>query len=283
MSDGYRWGADPHIVCIGDCGVDRFRGREDRTGGCALNVAVSMQYLVGAGASVGIVSALGDDHYGQRLGERIGNDFPRSVVSVMSGQTPVQKIDLRSDGERIFSGYLPGVLSEWQPDAAQLEVAASADLITIPLFQQFCQPFSVFMQSRFAGIVAVDFMDMTDFRPDDPLVARAIEKMTVGFFGVNASPDAIEQVRRLSAASEKYFVVTLGAAGSLVMQAGHQIARAPAGPVAKVHNTTGAGDSFSAAFLLSWLQDSNPQAALEKGSAHAAKIVSGAFEASEPI
>ncbi len=66
--------------------------------------------------------------------------------------------------------------------------------------------------------------------------------------------------------------LTLGAGGALYAGADGTAAELPAMP-ARVVDTTGAGDAFSAAFLAAWLVDAPPAECLRQGLALAAQVV----------
>jgi sugar/nucleoside kinase (ribokinase family) len=67
--------------------------------------------------------------------------------------------------------------------------------------------------------------------------------------------------------------VTLGAKGSIVAQ-GSDVVSVPAAPVARVVDTTGAGDSYAAGFLYGVVRESGPETSARLGSLAAAEIVS---------
>ena len=67
-------------------------------------------------------------------------------------------------------------------------------------------------------------------------------------------------------------VVKLGRHGAYVHTRDHRMAYAEAVPV-DVVDTTGAGDAFAAGFLPAWCEGLEPQLALERGNAAAARVV----------
>jgi sugar/nucleoside kinase (ribokinase family) len=67
--------------------------------------------------------------------------------------------------------------------------------------------------------------------------------------------------------------VTLGAKGSIVAQ-GSDAVSVPAAPVARVVDTTGAGDSYAAGFLYGVVRESGPETSARLGALAAAEIVS---------
>jgi sugar/nucleoside kinase (ribokinase family) len=67
-------------------------------------------------------------------------------------------------------------------------------------------------------------------------------------------------------------VLKLGPEGAVYADAGGNLLREPAAP-ARVEDTTGAGDAFSAGFLAAWLDGESPAEALRRGVGLAARAV----------
>jgi len=67
-------------------------------------------------------------------------------------------------------------------------------------------------------------------------------------------------------------VLKLGPEGAVYADAGGNLLREPAAP-ARVEDTTGAGDAFSAGFLAAWLEGEPPAEALRRGVGLAARAV----------
>ena len=82
-------------------------------------------------------------------------------------------------------------------------------------------------------------------------------------------PDAILDVLL---AHYRGVVLKLGPEGAAYAAAGYR-ARVPAAPVARVVDTTGAGDALCAGFLAAWLAGEPPQEALKRGAEQAARCV----------
>ncbi|MET7684886.1 PfkB family carbohydrate kinase [Streptomyces sp. NPDC005423] len=80
---------------------------------------------------------------------------------------------------------------------------------------------------------------------------------------LTAVPDAADAAAQLSRLVP-LVVVKLGAAGALVAHSGAVHARVPAAP-ATAHDTTGAGDAFTGAFLAALLAGADPEGAATEG------------------
>jgi sugar/nucleoside kinase (ribokinase family) len=83
----------------------------------------------------------------------------------------------------------------------------------------------------------------------------------------------VESALRLLSRRCPTVAVTLGAEGSIVAQ-GSDVVSVPAAPVARVVDTTGAGDSYAAGFLYGVVRESGPETSARLGALAAAEIVS---------
>lgn len=273
------------IVCAGDCGVDFYEHDKTRwTGGCTLNVATSLRHLIdkerrSKSANLAVVTALGSDPDSHDVSNQIADLSRYSQVVRLPGAVPVQHIRLEEDGERAFCGYESGVLHDWRLSDGQKFALADADFVMVPLFSQFERNFRDITATSGAGKLIVDFMNLTDFDARHDLVRNVSRSMRIGFFGLHAADiAAIDAVRTLSRDSEGLFVVTLGKEGSVVFRAGEERWQCQAVPVHGKVNTTGAGDAFAAAFVLSFLFFDSVPFALQQASEHAADVVAGSVK-----
>ncbi len=85
--------------------------------------------------------------------------------------------------------------------------------------------------------------------------------------------DDFEAAAKQLASEVKIAVITRGAGGSVVL-AGGEIVRVAAAPVAKVVDTTGAGDQYAAGFLYGLAQGRSFEACAKLGSLAAAEVIS---------
>jgi sugar/nucleoside kinase (ribokinase family) len=128
--------------------------------------------------------------------------------------------------------------------------------------------------------LVMDFMNMQDFGGDLANVGGWLDGVHVASFGLR--PDDTRLIRQIESwqrgARDRVAVVTLGASGSLVL-AGDASTPIPAVPVAKVVDTTGAGDAYLAAFLSRYLNGETPADAARFAARHASGVVQtlGAF------
>ncbi len=269
-----------NVVCVGDCGIDRYVNLGlDRPGGIVLNFAVNARRLFRPDDRVIVLTALGDDVESATVLGVIEHFGIEGAVTRCPGRTPVQQIERLPSGERRFVGYDEGVLATYRMGSAERAVLHTADVLMAPVFAQNVDLFDSVMASPSPGLRAVDFSDMADFGSSVDIVDRWIESFHIGFFGLTpADEPLIDGLERLAARHHKVFAVTLGAVGSLALGSFERIAR-PACPVEQVVDTTGAGDTFAAAFLAEYSRSRDVGQALECGNREAAWSVQrfGAF------
>jgi 2-dehydro-3-deoxygluconokinase len=95
-------------------------------------------------------------------------------------------------------------------------------------------------------------------------------------------PDRATTIQRLHALGAEKIILKLGANGCVYSDASCT-SYIPASPVARVIDTTAAGDAFNAGFLSGWLAHRSPESCCRAGNALAAVVIqqSGALIASE--
>jgi fructoselysine 6-kinase len=268
-----------NVVLVGDCGVDRYLSLGlDRAGGITLNVAAHMKRLVAPHDTVTVVTALGSDPESELVKEALAALGVETFVRELSGATSLQLIDLEPSGEKIFVSYHQGVLGEYRVSHDERGIIADADLLVAPHYRQIEGFFASVMASPSRGLRAVDFADVAENASTDA-VERYAELLDVAFFGLTlAHGELIDALERVADREGKLFVVTLGPGGSLALGPEGRI-DCPAAPVSKVVDTTGAGDTFAAAFLCEYCASKDVRRALRRGAEEAARTISqvGAF------
>jgi fructoselysine 6-kinase len=267
------------VVLAGDCGVDRYLPLGiDRPGGITLNVAAHAQRLFPETARIAVVTALGTDPEARIPREALRQLGVDSFVRELSGSTSLQLIDLEPSGEKIFVSYHQGVLGDYRAGEEERSLIAECDLLVAPHYRQIDGFFSSVAACPSRGLRAVDFADIAE-DPGTRNVERFVGELDIAFFGLDASHGhLIEELEALARRHRKLFIVTLGTEGSVALGAGDRIL-CPAVPVEKVVDTTGAGDTFAAAFLSEYLVSRDVARSLARGAEEAAKTIQrvGAF------
>jgi len=262
-----------NVVCIGDCGIDHYiDSSERRVGGISANFALRARQCFSPLDRIQLIAPLGDDADADAVRERFADSGIEDRFTVIPGATPIQSIEIDSDGERHFVGYAEGVLDRFRIEGEDAAYVRCADLVVAPVFAQNREMFASVMKAERQGMTAVDFADFSQ-HPDFDYLHQYIDQIDLGFFGLSAAQeDTIESLRLLSAKHHALLIVTLGANGSLALRDGHMLECA-AQPVRQVIDTTGAGDAFAAGFLGHYCQSSDIDSALKAAAVVAAQAV----------
>jgi sugar/nucleoside kinase (ribokinase family) len=266
-------------VLAGDCGVDRYVALGfDRPGGITLNQAAHGKRLFPSSARIAVVTALGSDPESRIAREALREMGVEGIVRDFPGSTSLQLIDLEPSGEKIFLSYHQGVLGDYRVGAEERALIATSDLLVAPHYRQIDGFFSSVMASPSRGLRAVDFADIAE-SPETSNVLRFLDALDIAFFGLDPSQAAlIDDLGAIARRAGKLFIVTLGASGSLALSAAGRL-HCPAVEVEQVKDTTGAGDTFAAAFLAEYVTTKRVDESLARGAEEAAKTVQrvGAF------
>lgn len=254
------------VAAIGDNCIDLYErlGRKYPTGN-VVDTAVNLRRL---GQPVAIVSTTGNDENGAWMRatlEREGIDLTRFKTG--DGPTAITYMDM--DGlDRVHGDYVEGVLENIVFDAEDVAFAARHDLVHSAFWGK---AEGVLADIKKGGaLISFDYAD----RLDAPLVEKTLPSVDYGFFSYKKERDGFieDYLRDKVARGMKVAVATFGEKGSLAWDGRdfHRFGIVPA----TVVNTVGAGDSFIAGFLWAVLNDRDIPAALEKGAAVAAGVVS---------
>ncbi len=262
-----------NIVCVGDCGIDHYvLADERRVGGITTNFALQARRCFAHDDRLQVIAPLGNDAAAELVRNRFAGNDIECRFTVMSGNTPVQSIEIDSRGERQFTAYDAGVLKQFRIKGEDAAYIRCADLVVSPVFEQNRKMFSSLMAVERQGMTAIDFSDFAQ-HADFALLNRYSGQIDVGFFGLHAGQTDIMESLRLIADTERILiVVTLGEHGSKAYHNGSVFERI-AQPVQNVVDTTGAGDAFAAGFLSNYCRSSDIDAALSTGAALAASVV----------
>jgi fructoselysine 6-kinase len=262
-----------NIVCIGDCGVDRYVPLGlDRPGGITLNVAVHLRQCL-PDARITIITALGNDAGADQVVETAARASVVASVRRLDGSTPIQHIDLEPSGEKRFIGYDAGVLRQFRLGPDERAIVAAADLLVTTVFAQVEDLFDSVIAAPCTGMRAVDFTDLSDLGDGVGFVSKYIDRFDIGFFGLTSGAvDLIASLEDVARAHRRLFVITLGPDGSMAICGSERIV-CGAPPVTRVVDTTGAGDSFAAGFLAEYCASRDVARALTRGSAEAARTI----------
>jgi 2-dehydro-3-deoxygluconokinase len=289
------------VASVGECMIElRHRGESELElayGGDTLNFAVYLARLTrGKGVAVDYVTALGDDPYSDAMlamwrAEGVGCE----LVARLPGRLPgLYTIRTDARGERSFT--------YWRSASAARDVLRGAhgsrivgrlaghDLLYLsgitlsildPAQRERLMALGDAVRAQ-GGRVVFD----SNFRPagwPDPDEARAVFDQMLrrvdialptldddrALFGVQ---DAADCARRLHDQGVAEVAVKLGRLGCW-LSAGGRTAEVPAEPVARVFDSTAAGDSFNAGYLSARLAGAEPDVAAMQGHRIAARVI----------
>ncbi len=261
------------VVCVGDCGIDHYLpSGERRFGGITANFARHAKKEFHADDEIHIVSCVGDDDGAGLVRSSLAGTDIDCHISTIPGTTSTQYIELEADGERNFVRYDAGVLSDFVFSQEQRNIIATSTLLVAPVYLQIVDLYRELLSIETGGLIAIDFADFRQ-HPDFALLEDNIDKIDIGFFGLSVENAATaERIASLAAKHGKLFITTLGANGSRAFH-GARHSQCDALPVAKVVDTTGAGDAFAAGFLARYCHGADVDTSMRHGAQLAASVI----------
>jgi fructoselysine 6-kinase len=247
------------VAAIGDNTIDIYTGadRHSFVGGNAVNVAVQLTRL---GRPARYFGAVGGDPAGERIRQALAaRGVDTAGLVVLPGHTSTSTIRVDADGVRHFEHEDFAVCDDYLPTAVALEQAAACGAAHLGLLPD-AEPVRRYLAAR--GVLVSQ--DCGVSRPPGRLAHLDIAFCSQEAAGRPPRDLAAEAI----AAGARLAVVTRGAEGSLAFD-GRQWWQAPAAP-AEVVDTTGAGDSYAAAFLHARLDGADVDQAMTAAARHAA-------------
>jgi len=288
----------PPVIAVGEVMVELARGDDGRYGlgfgGDTFNTAV---YLARAGIPTGYASVLGDDAFSdaiRALGAGEGIDM--STVLTAPGRMPgLYLITTDAAGERSFHYRRESAPARtlferegWEAAAARLVAARAIYFSGITLSLYSNVGLGRFLATlEMAAARGVPRIFDGNFRPRGwdgdkgrarTVFAEALKRSSLALptfedealLWGDASPEAT--VARLTTFGVEEVAVKLGANGCLV-HAGGRSALVPVAEAVTPVDTTGAGDSFNAAYLAARLGGAAPEAAALAGHRLAGTVI----------
>lgn len=262
-------------------------------GGDVLNTAI---YLTRLGFPTRFVTALGDDRYSERMiAGWTAEGLPTEAVQIAPGRLPgMYVIETSPDGERRFLYWRTDSPARDVFDAAHAEATTAALLdtdvmllsgITLSLYGAagLWRLFGALKEAKRRGIRIVFDTNYRSRNWPDPSIARTayggladvVDVMLAGeedialLFGRTDTEAALRDWLDF----DRTEVVLKCGPGDCRIWAEGRAWRASTERVAKVVDTTAAGDSFAAAYLAARLSGAAPDAAAHAGHRLAAEVI----------
>lgn len=267
-----------------DALYDKMGPGREISGGSAANTLAGIASLGGSGAFIGQVA---DDQLGQVFAHDIRASGVRFDTPARAGSPTTGRclIFVTPDGQRTMntflgaSHYLPEAALDrsliadaqflyiegylWDPEEPRSAMRAAIEVARAAGRKVAFTTSAEFVIDRHRG----DFHALIDGGMIDVIFANEAELMSL-----TETPD-VEAAIAAVAPKVETLVVTLSEQGALAIRGGERTV-VPAEPVAKVVDTTGAGDSFAAGFLHGQAQGRSIEESLRMGAICAAEIIS---------
>jgi 2-dehydro-3-deoxygluconokinase len=294
-----------HVVAFGECMLElqgqAFGTMQQTFGGDTLNTAV---YLARCGRAQGLrvsyATALGDDGLSAGMLQRWREEgLQLDAVRIIPGRLPgLYLIEVDAQGERRFSYWRDQAAArayfECEDGSTPLEQQAQAgDIdalyfsgISLAILPRAGRERLLALARRMRERGAMVVFD-NNYRPRlwaD--VAKAREAFAAAYAQASIAlvtlddeqalwgePVAQRQLERTLAMACAELVVKRGAAPTLLRLAGAAVQHLPTEPVARVVDTTAAGDSFAGAYLAARLRPPAARDAVVKGQRLAACVI----------
>lgn len=289
------------VVLFGECMIElqgqAFGAMQQSFGGDTLNTAV---YLSRCGASRGIeahyATALGDDRFSSGLIERWQGEGVRvGLVRRLPGRMPgLYMIEVDDKGERSFSYWrdTSAAKSYFEADITPLEEAlprtdalylSGISLAILPVAGRERLLAAMASLRARGGTVVFDNNYRPRLWPDRATAAewfaKAFAQASIALVTAD-DEQAVQGLPSIDAAITHSLslpcaevVVKRGAGSTLVRRAGEALCEVAAEPVARVVDTTAAGDSFAAGYLSVRLSGGSTAEAAALGNRLASRVI----------
>lgn len=286
------------FLAIGECMVELSPAAETGTyalgfAGDTFNTAWYARRLAGPDLDIGYLTAAGDDPMSAKLAEFIAASGITPRITTRPGETAGLYLISVKDGERSFSYWRSAAAARHlAEDLTALEALGPGDMayasgitVAILLGDGREKLISALQAARARGVTVA-------FDPNlRPRLWASTEEMChwvmaaagaadialpsyedeADYFG---DADTAATAARYEQAGARLVVVKDGAGPVLARAGGADVVHTPT-PAATVFDTTAAGDSFNAGFLVRHLEGAPLPAALAEGSALAARVIGG--------
>ena len=254
------------IACVGDNCVDYYdETKEAFPGGNPVNVAVYVKRLGGDSCYVG---AIGSDDNGQLIWQSLtAKKVDVSHIKVYDGPTALSHVTM-VNGDRVFGEYEEGVMQDFTLDSRDIDYLCDYDLVVSGLWGRTENYLSEI--SKRGVKIAFDCAD----RPFDEPALVALPSCDIAFFSDDHANDEElkKKILKVKSYGPKIVVATRGCIGSMAYD-GTKFYDCGIIECEHVVDTMGAGDSYIAGFLLSYLSDRSIEECMLDGAKNSAVTI----------
>lgn len=260
------------FASIGELCIDIYpQEKKLSLGGTAFNTAIHAKK---AGAQVSIFSAIGTDDYGQMFTKSLQSyAIDSSQIISFEGKTSSLTVTIAKNGQRSFSEWRLGILKKYGLGPSAQRSLAEYSVARMTLFKPLQKLFDAFAEMQLPNTVKVaDFAGSSQYSEGFGLLENYSEYFDILIKSVDNKTD-LSFFRQLSFShTKKLFLILRGEKGSVIFSNG--IAHEQSAIKTTVIDTNGAGDSYIAHFLISYLEDKDIAQAMLHGSKAAARTIS---------
>ncbi len=259
-------GRNLKLAGIGDNCIDIYLslGRAFPGGG-PVNVAVHAQRLGAVSSYIGVI---GNDQKGQLIRDSlVAEQVNVDCLAIVEGSTAEARVKHTVDGDRVFCGSDHGVREQLVVTDKVSTFLAQQDLVHTTLDGKMDDELRRFKQLGL--LISYDY----SHRYSDDQFQKTFPYVDFLFFSGSkfSMAEAESQLRKLAKMDPgKVLVMTLGVNGSLAVNGGHYYHQAAI--KTEAIDTLGAGDSYIAAFLVSFLKQTPLKKCMENAAVYAAEV-----------
>ncbi len=265
-----------HIAFIGDLTIDKYvQSGEIRLGGAALNGAIWARKL---GVKSSVVTTVGTDMPGKEMIKKLKKEhISKTHLQIKHGKTSSIEINLNEKGDRSYGVWDPGTLANYHLRPKDINYLLDMDAVVVTIYPQFSHVLSelalVKKNVPNPPLVVTNFGDLKEFHQDLSVVEEAVPFADFCVFGLDKDADEgmINTIKTMARTSTAHMLITLASNGSLVYKGSHAFVQSA--KQVDVVDTTGAGDSFLTAFLVTYLETHDIQNALKNGTDLASGVI----------
>jgi Sugar kinases, ribokinase family len=227
-------------------------------------------HLARLGIPMAVVSAVGDDVYGQEMKKRLTEEgIEVSHLEIKKGRTCQMLMALKNGVDRVHMQEISGVMEDYHITQDQYEYAAGFDYLHTDLFGGVLEHLRGWHEQ---GVKIV--MDFSVFTKEPEYHCMDIfPNVDYVFFSTDEEDEEALKawMKEIKAQGPAVVTATMGENGSISYDGDKFYCMGI--HKADVVNTVGAGDSYIAGFTYGLMTDSTIPACMEKGAQISAEVV----------